>query len=133
MVTAAAFDTRNKNDLATQDQNTGEITQYGERKVRGIELGASGMITANWQISGTVFDEDGGRGRIHHQYRRAAAVFTEADVHIVDDLQVPVRAHRGRRRPLHGFAVPQWQYHAGHGDEPGNESGSLGFRRHGGV
>jgi catecholate siderophore receptor len=51
VVTAAAFDTRNKNDLATQDTATGEITQYGERKVRGFELGASGMITPNWQVT----------------------------------------------------------------------------------
>jgi catecholate siderophore receptor len=51
VLTAAAFDTRNKNDLATQDLATGEITQYGERKVTGFELGASGMITANWQVT----------------------------------------------------------------------------------
>jgi catecholate siderophore receptor len=51
VVTAAAFDTRNKNDLATQDADTGEVIQYGERKVRGIELGAAGMITRNWQVS----------------------------------------------------------------------------------
>ena len=51
VLTAAAFDTRNKNDLATQDPATLEITQYGERKVRGFELGASGMITANWQVT----------------------------------------------------------------------------------
>jgi catecholate siderophore receptor len=52
VVTAAAFDTRNRNDLATQDTDTGEITQYGERKVRGFEFSASGMITANWQVTG---------------------------------------------------------------------------------
>jgi catecholate siderophore receptor len=51
VVTAAAFDTRNKNDLAQTDTNTGEITQYGERRVRGFELGTSGMITPNWQVS----------------------------------------------------------------------------------
>jgi catecholate siderophore receptor len=51
VVTAAAFDTRNRNDLAQQDANTGEITQYGERRVRGFELGASGMITPNWQVT----------------------------------------------------------------------------------
>ncbi len=51
VLTAAVFDTRNENDLATQDLNTGEITQYGERKVRGFELGASGMITPNWQVT----------------------------------------------------------------------------------
>ncbi|MEO6186264.1 MAG: TonB-dependent receptor, partial [Steroidobacteraceae bacterium] len=51
VLTAALFDTRNKNDLATQDPATLEITQYGERSVRGFELGASGMITANWQVT----------------------------------------------------------------------------------
>ena len=51
VLTGAVFDTRNKNDLATQDPATLEITQYGERKVRGFELGASGMLTANWQVT----------------------------------------------------------------------------------
>jgi catecholate siderophore receptor len=52
VLTAAVFDTRNKNDLAQADpNNAGEIIQYGERKVRGIELSASGMITPSWQVS----------------------------------------------------------------------------------
>jgi catecholate siderophore receptor len=51
VLTAAAFDTRNKNDLAQQDPATGEVTQYGERQVRGFELSASGMLTPNWQVS----------------------------------------------------------------------------------
>jgi catecholate siderophore receptor len=51
VVTAAAFDTRNRNDLASQDPDTGEVTQFGERKVRGIELGVSGMLTPNWQVT----------------------------------------------------------------------------------
>ncbi len=51
VLTAAVFDTRNKNDLAKQDPATLEITQYGERKLRGFELGASGMLTANWQVT----------------------------------------------------------------------------------
>jgi catecholate siderophore receptor len=50
VVTLAAFDTRNSNDLAIE-ATPGEITQYGKRQVRGIELGASGMITAAWQVS----------------------------------------------------------------------------------
>jgi len=50
VVTFAAFDTRNRNDLAIE-ATPGEVTQYGKRKVRGIELGASGMITAAWQLS----------------------------------------------------------------------------------
>ncbi|MET0292004.1 MAG: TonB-dependent receptor, partial [Steroidobacteraceae bacterium] len=51
MLTGAVFDTRNKNDLATQDPVTLVVTQLGERKVRGVELGASGSITPNWQIN----------------------------------------------------------------------------------
>jgi catecholate siderophore receptor len=51
VVTAAAFDTRNKNDQASVDPVTGEIDQYGEKRVRGIELGAAGMITPTWQVS----------------------------------------------------------------------------------
>lgn len=52
VLTAAAFDTRNKNDLTNPaDPVTGEITQYGERMVRGVELGASGMITPDWQVT----------------------------------------------------------------------------------
>lgn len=51
VLTAAAFDTTNKNDQAISDQTTQEVTQYGEKKVRGFELGASGMITADWQVS----------------------------------------------------------------------------------
>jgi catecholate siderophore receptor len=51
VLSGAVFDTRNKNDLATQDPDTLEIIQSGERKVRGFELGASGMITPQWQVS----------------------------------------------------------------------------------
>lgn len=58
VLTAAVFDTRNKNDLATADPVTGEITQLGERKVRGVELAASGMITPAWQVSAGVLALD---------------------------------------------------------------------------
>jgi catecholate siderophore receptor len=50
VVTAALFDTRNRNDLAQTDI-AGEIIQYGERKVRGVELAVSGMITPAWQVT----------------------------------------------------------------------------------
>lgn len=51
-VSAVVFDTRNKNDvIGTQDPITGEYPQTGERKVRGVELAASGSITPNWLIS----------------------------------------------------------------------------------
>lgn len=51
VLTAAAFHTTNKNDQATVDPATGEIEQYGEKRVKGVELGMSGMITPAWQIS----------------------------------------------------------------------------------
>jgi catecholate siderophore receptor len=51
IVTAAAFHTSNKNDLTQQDTVTLEVTQFGERRVRGFELGAAGLITSNWQVS----------------------------------------------------------------------------------
>jgi catecholate siderophore receptor len=51
-LSAAVFDTRNKNDvIGTQDPITGEYPQSGERKVRGLELGVAGSITPNWLIS----------------------------------------------------------------------------------
>jgi catecholate siderophore receptor len=58
VVTAAAFDTRNKNDLAIADPVTQEIDQYGERQVRGVELGVSGMITPAWQVSAGIASMD---------------------------------------------------------------------------
>jgi catecholate siderophore receptor len=58
VVTAAGFDTRNKNDQAVADAVTGEINQYGERKVRGVELGVSGMLTPAWQINAGIASMD---------------------------------------------------------------------------
>lgn len=52
----AAFDTRNRNDQAV-DVN-GEVTQFGERRVRGVELYASGMITPGWQVSAGIASMD---------------------------------------------------------------------------
>jgi catecholate siderophore receptor len=54
VLTAALYDTTNKNDQAVSDAVTGEITQYGEKQVRGAEFGASGMITPAWQVSAGV-------------------------------------------------------------------------------
>jgi catecholate siderophore receptor len=51
VLTAAAFDTTNKNDQATRDPVTGEVDQYGEKKVRGLEFGVAGMIKPDWQVS----------------------------------------------------------------------------------
>jgi catecholate siderophore receptor len=50
-VTAALFRTENKNDVAQQDAVTGEVTQFGERRVQGLELGAVGQLTPSWLIS----------------------------------------------------------------------------------
>lgn len=50
-VTAALFRTVIRNDLAQQDAVTGEITQFGKRRVQGLELGAVGELNANWLIS----------------------------------------------------------------------------------
>lgn len=51
LVTGALFDTTVRNDLGTVDSVTGEVTQYGRRQVRGLELGAVGQITPAWNIS----------------------------------------------------------------------------------
>ncbi|MEO8308387.1 MAG: catecholate siderophore receptor Fiu [Pseudomonadota bacterium] len=65
VVMAAAFDTTNKNDQAISDPATGAIDQYGERNVRGLEFGASGMLTAAWQVSA-------GLSLMHTQVTQAA-------------------------------------------------------------
>lgn len=50
-LTAAIYQSRNKNDLTQTDAVTGDITQWGEKTVRGIELGVVGAITRAWQVS----------------------------------------------------------------------------------
>lgn len=50
-LTAAVYHTENKNDLTQTDPITGDITQWGKKTVRGIELGVVGAITPAWQIS----------------------------------------------------------------------------------
>lgn len=47
-LTTAVFNTVNKNEYAT-DVN-GATSQIGERRVRGVELGAVGQITPAWQV-----------------------------------------------------------------------------------
>lgn len=49
-LSAALFRTTLKNDLATRDEVTQTVTQFGERRVQGIELGAIGTLADNWQI-----------------------------------------------------------------------------------
>jgi len=50
-LTAALFRTDNKNDVAQRDLVTGDLTQYGKRRVQGVELGAVGQLTTRWLIS----------------------------------------------------------------------------------
>lgn len=49
-LTAALFRTTLKNDLASRDAVTQAVTQFGERRVQGIELGAVGNVSDNWQV-----------------------------------------------------------------------------------
>ena len=49
-LTAALFRTVIENDLAQVDAVTGAITQFGKRRIQGLELGASGAISENWQV-----------------------------------------------------------------------------------
>jgi len=51
LLTGALFQTTVRNDLGTTDAATGEITQYGKKEVKGLELGAVGQITPAWNIS----------------------------------------------------------------------------------
>jgi len=48
-LTAAVFRSTNKNEFASNPDST--TTAVGERKVEGIELGASGIVMQNWQIN----------------------------------------------------------------------------------
>lgn len=58
-VTAAAFKSVNENDLARTDPgNPDAIVQYGEKEVKGIELGLVGQITDAWQVVAGVTRQD---------------------------------------------------------------------------
>jgi catecholate siderophore receptor len=50
-VTAAIFDSSNKNELVPDATNPTIFVQVGEREVQGIELGIVGKITENWDLS----------------------------------------------------------------------------------
>lgn len=54
LVTAAAFRTENKNELASADPVTGEVTQFGKTRVQGVELSATGQITPAWAVIGGI-------------------------------------------------------------------------------
>jgi len=49
-VTAAIYRATNKNDVVATDAVTG-ITSLGKKRVDGIELATSGMLTSAWQVS----------------------------------------------------------------------------------
>jgi catecholate siderophore receptor len=48
-VTAAVFKSTNDNEIATNDD--GSTVAVGQREVKGLELGLSGIVMQNWQIS----------------------------------------------------------------------------------
>lgn len=49
-LTAALYRTENKNEITQLDAATNTYSQLGKRRVEGMELGAVGQLTSNWQI-----------------------------------------------------------------------------------
>lgn len=50
-LSAVIFRTENKNDLAQVDAVTQEVTQFGKRRVNGIELAATGQLSPVWTLN----------------------------------------------------------------------------------
>jgi catecholate siderophore receptor len=50
-VSAVVFRTENKNDLGQVDPVTQEVTQFGKRRIHGIELAASGQLSPVWFLN----------------------------------------------------------------------------------
>ncbi|MCV2358968.1 catecholate siderophore receptor Fiu [Paucibacter sp. TC2R-5] len=50
LLTAALFRSQNENELARAGSATGEVTQYGKKTVKGLELGAAGAVSNNLQL-----------------------------------------------------------------------------------
>jgi catecholate siderophore receptor len=50
-VTAAIFDSQNKNELVPDPVTPAIFIQIGEREVKGVELGIVGRLTDNWDVS----------------------------------------------------------------------------------
>lgn len=50
-LTAALYRTDHTNEIAVLDTVTNTVSQLGKRRVEGIELGAVGQLTRDWQIS----------------------------------------------------------------------------------
>jgi catecholate siderophore receptor len=51
IVTAALFDSSNKNELIADPLVPNTFVQVGEREVKGLELGIVGKITGNWDLT----------------------------------------------------------------------------------
>lgn len=49
-LTAAVYRTDNTNEFTLEDPVTHQYSQLGKRRVQGVELGAVGQITRNWNI-----------------------------------------------------------------------------------
>ena len=70
-LTAAVFRSTNDNEFVTNTDGT--TSNVGERRVQGVELGASGIITQNWQVNaGLAYMEP----EITHGNRATAAAAT---------------------------------------------------------
>jgi len=57
-LTAAVYRTENKNEFTITDTATQTVSQLGKRQVEGVELGAIGRITPNWQITAGISTMD---------------------------------------------------------------------------
>jgi catecholate siderophore receptor len=57
-VTAAIFDSTNKNELVPDSTDPAVFVQLGEREVKGIELGLVGKLTDNWDLSAGIAKMD---------------------------------------------------------------------------
>lgn len=50
-LSAAIYRSDVRNDVTQTDPVTGDITQYGKKQVKGIEVGAVGQVTEDWSLS----------------------------------------------------------------------------------
>jgi len=57
-VTAALFDSSNKNELVEDAATPGTFVQVGEREVKGIELGIVGKLSEDWDLSAGIAKMD---------------------------------------------------------------------------
>lgn len=57
-LTAAIYDSRNKNELTPDPVDNTQFIQLGEREVKGIEIGVVGKVTDNWELSAGIAKMD---------------------------------------------------------------------------